>query len=350
MKRIVIFAFVLFFAVSVCSCNKENGQGPVDIHGKYLVLNNGSWNKSNASVSLYDPETGKTESDVFFRVNGNRLGDTAQDIFFHNGSYYIAMTGSCCIWKTDGGLKVTERMEYEVNGATLGPRCLAALDGEVYASFQEGYVKNLVSGDDASAVGELAMPEGLAVSGNTIYVAESDGYGDECAKSRLGIITKVGSSLDYSHFDGLNRNLQVLALFADRLFALSWNVYDRDSKVVFPAKIQSYNLKTGKVVDYAIENPVAMAADGEGMLYVLCCDNNYKGCVCQIDMKTETAYAPLVRDISRPYSISADNAGFYVGTSDYVNTGDVLVYSRDGKLLHKFDSAGINPHKVLRIA
>ena len=47
------------------------------------------------------------------------------------------------------------------------------------------------------------------------------------------------------------------------------------------------------------------------------------------------------------YSISAACDGYvYVGCSDYVNTGDVYVFTSEGKLHDKFDSQGLNPQKA----
>ncbi|MCF0177840.1 MAG: hypothetical protein HUJ90_04365, partial [Bacteroidales bacterium] len=34
----------------------------------------------------------------------------------------------------------------------------------------------------------------------------------------------------------------------------------------------------------------------------------------------------------------------FVGESDYVSTGTMYVFTKDGKLYDKFDTGGLNPH------
>jgi hypothetical protein len=67
-------------------------------------------------------------------------------------------------------------------------------------------------------------------------------------------------------------------------------------------------------------------------------------------MKTNKTLGTFVTDgttLPNAYSISATADGYvYVGCSDYVNTGDVYVFTPEGKLHDKFDSQGMNPLKV----
>ena len=37
----------------------------------------------------------------------------------------------------------------------------------------------------------------------------------------------------------------------------------------------------------------------------------------------------------------------YIGTSDYVNTGTIYMFDKDGKLLRTFDSGGVNPSAMI---
>lgn len=348
MKNLKFFALLALCASLSGACDGGHETGKADVHGKYLVLNNGAWSKNNASISLFNPKDGSVEANVFENINGQKLGDLGQDILFYGGQYFIAMNGSQCVWKTDAELKVLDRMTPKsAEWVSLSPRSLTVFDGEVYATFQEGYVGSVAA--VKPLVGGLAMPEGLWADGNMLYVAESDGYGDGCSASKLGIIEKNGSELIYDGFDGLNKNLQAVVGCAGRIYALSWDIYSADyTEVLSPGKVQSYEPSTGVVSDYALENPVAMAVDGKGILHVLC-NVNGKGAVYQIDMATGVASAPLIKDVKNPYSISADANHIYIGTSDYVNTGDVLIYSHDGKLLYDFDCQGINPQKVVYV-
>ena len=67
-------------------------------------------------------------------------------------------------------------------------------------------------------------------------------------------------------------------------------------------------------------------------------------------MKANKSLGAFVTDgtlLPNAYSISVARDGYvYVGCSDYVNTGDVYVFTSDGKLHDKFDSQGLNPLKA----
>ena len=67
-------------------------------------------------------------------------------------------------------------------------------------------------------------------------------------------------------------------------------------------------------------------------------------------MKTDKSLGKFVSDnteLPNAYSISATSDGYvYVGCSDYMTTGDVYVFTADGKLHDKFDSQGLNPLKA----
>lgn len=356
MKRIVFFAFALLIAVCLCSCKKENARKSVDVCGKYLVLNNGAWNKNNASVSLYDPESGIVEPNAFQRANGRKLGDLAQDILYHDGNFYITASGSCHIWKTDLNLNVTEEWATKEAGSPISPRCLTLCDNEIFATFHEGYLKSLNDLESNAKISSMALPEGITSQGNVMYVAESDGYGDGCRQSKLGVVTKTGKTLSYTSVEGLNYNLQSLAVSGNRLYALSWDVYDADFNVMSTAKLQCLELTTMDIADYDLKNPNVMAEDGNGKLFVLCFDGYNEDLQCTsgsvycVDMADAAIIGePVITGITNPYSISADSEAIYIGTSDYVNTGNVMIYSHNGTLLHSFDCGGINPQKVLYV-
>ena len=64
-------------------------------------------------------------------------------------------------------------------------------------------------------------------------------------------------------------------------------------------------------------------------------------------MNADTPLGEFVTDgteLPNAYSISAAADGnIYVGCSDYITTGEVCVFSKEGRLLHRFDSGGFNP-------
>jgi hypothetical protein len=45
--------------------------------------------------------------------------------------------------------------------------------------------------------------------------------------------------------------------------------------------------------------------------------------------------------------VDEDNGFIYVGTSDYVNSGTIYQFDKNGKLIQSFDSGGINPSAMI---
>ena len=122
-----------------------------------------------------------------------------------------------------------------------------------------------------------------------------------------------------------------------------------------PAKLQVINTAEDKVSDLDYSSVSAIAKGKDDVLYILCggYDENWNplpGTVYRHDMKTNRPLDTFVSDgttLPNAFSISAAADGFvYVGCSDYVNTGDVYVFTLEGKLHEKFDSQGLNPLKA----
>ena len=53
-------------------------------------LNSGNMGNNNATLTMYDPETGESDPDYFMTQNGRGLGDTAQDIIIYGECHGIA--------------------------------------------------------------------------------------------------------------------------------------------------------------------------------------------------------------------------------------------------------------------
>jgi DNA-binding beta-propeller fold protein YncE len=89
---------------TVVACMKY---GPVeeegfDAGGKGLfVVNEGNFMYGNASLSYYDPETGRVENEVFARANGQKLGDVAQSMTLHGGLAWVVVNNSGVVFAID---------------------------------------------------------------------------------------------------------------------------------------------------------------------------------------------------------------------------------------------------------
>ena len=66
-------------------------------YGKLLVLNEGLFRQGNASLSIIDLKDTSVVNNVFLNLNGQKLGDTGNDMRLYGGKIYIVLHGSSTV-------------------------------------------------------------------------------------------------------------------------------------------------------------------------------------------------------------------------------------------------------------
>ena len=345
MKKIIIALALCGLFVSCDSIDKKDPR-PSDI--STLVLNNGNWGKNDSNICSYDPSTKTLTADVFKNANGQKLGDLGQDILVHGNEIYIAVNGSKTIFVTDLSLKIKYQVNATHDGSPLSPRAFAAAGNKVYVTYYEGFVGE-INPDNYSvrltAVGE--NPDGIAVAGDNLYVANSGGmsypnYGTTLSVVSISDFVQTGTI-------SVHDNPSILCSTSDGSYVYLMSYGNYADK---PSKLQIINTADNSVSDMDYVSPSDIAKDADDNLYILCggYDDNWNplpGKVYRHDMTTNTKLGEFVTDqtaMPDAYSISVARDGYiYVGCSDYVSTSDVYVFNSQGKLHDSFDSMGMNP-------
>lgn len=349
MKPIKLFP-ALFLLIALYSCDNSSQEDIMPAGPGTYILNNGNWGSNDANIGVYNPTSKTHVPDAFYSANGVHLGDLGQDITGHGDNIYIAVNGSKTIFVTDAGLEIKQQINAEKDGARLSPRYFATSGSRVYATYYEGYVGE-ISGDASVRVCAVGPnPEGIAVAGENLYVANSGGL----AYPEYNNTVSVVSTATFEEVSTIEVNVNPIKVEASS-----------DGKYVYissfgnyadcPAKLQVIDISTGSVTDLEYASISGIAKGQRDILYILCggYDENWNplpGTVYKHDMKTNTPLGTFVTDgteLPDAYSISAGRDGYiYVGCSDYKNTGDVYVFTASGRLHDKFDSQGMNPLKV----
>ena len=311
-----------------------------------FILNNGTWGGNDSEICVFNPLDGSCVPDAFSAANGQKLGDLAQDILRLNDEIYIAVSGSQTIFVTDTKLKIKTRINAEHDGARLSPRALTSDGKKIYVSYYEGFVGEISPKDHSWRLTQVGPnPEGLDICRDRLYVADSGGMAFPDYGSTISIV----SLSDFTRTDTLEVNVNPVkvAAYDHRVYIFSYGDY-----AAVPALLQVYDTSDGSLKTLEYDSVSSMAEGEDGILYLLCCGhdehwNTLPGHILMHDMSTDTPLGEFVTDgteLPNAYSISAAADGnIYVGCSDYITTGEVCVFSKEGRLLHRFDSGGFNP-------
>lgn len=309
-------------------------------------LNSGNMGNNNATLTMYDPETGESDPDYFMTQNGRGLGDTAQDIIVYGEKMYIAVYGESTIEVTDLRAKSIKQIRTEGQ-----PRYMVADGGKVYVTYYNGYVARL---DTASLEVEATVPVGrnpeqLAIANNKIYVANSGGMD---ASTSVGYdktvsVIDIPSFAETKKLDVVLNPGRVQVDDQGYVYVVSIGNYGD-----IPNTLQRIDSRTDEVsVLEACPNATEMAYL-DGVLYTYYSQWTASG----LPSTTFTSYNTTtgatenwIKDgtaIAQPYSVSATGACVYVAESDYTNNGDVYAFDTDGSLIVSIE-AGLNPMKVV---
>ena len=330
-----ILLTILAAASILTACESSNTEiSEVLSTGNVLVLNNGNWGGNDASITLYDTNTGSVVANAFQKANGLNLGELGQDILATGEEFYIAVSGSQVVFVTDYDLKVKKTITAEVDGNKLSPRYFTKGEGKIYVTYYEGYLAEIDPSKDytVKTVKVGPNPEGLAYIDGKIYVANSGGMNFPNYDNSVSVVS-VSDFIVTATIE-VNTNPVNVLVAAGEIYVTSFGNY-----ADVPAKIQKIESSSRTVTDLPYEN-VGSAAVGAGeKLYVLC-----GGGKVFVHGATPTAFVTDQTIFPNAYSISATSDGYvFVGCSDYISTGDIYVMTSEGKLHAKFDSQGFNP-------
>ena len=100
MKRLIQLLFVCLFLIS---CNDDDEQEPIDVQAaEILVLNEGNFGFGNASISLYNRESGAVRNKLFQANNlGRPIGDVLQSTIRLGDKLFLVVNNSSKIEVVD---------------------------------------------------------------------------------------------------------------------------------------------------------------------------------------------------------------------------------------------------------
>lgn len=379
MKKIALLAFSMALAATVAGCHKDEttskdrdlagvnvAVGESSRYSKLFVLNEGAWQKNNATLDFFRIGDGNYVSDAFSKMNPTvtqGLGDTGNDLALHDGELWIVMNGSGMVHVVDA---FDEELEASI--AVPDPRYIAFDDDYAYVSSYAGAVYGgeptkgkvyKIDADSYQIIGSVEVgcqPEGLDIVDGNLYVANSGGYNPvhektvsviDLASFKVVGSVEVASNLKGLKADGLGSYW--VSTYGEGRYDASWNYIQTEA-------CSLHRVRSGKVTTVAGVHISCMDAC-DGNLWAIGNDRELEGgyvlTLYQVShdlsvKKTEFGGTDLSR-VNNPYGIlvNPENGDLYIADASYIDAGKVHCF--DKNLKHKWTAtAGMLPaHMVL---
>lgn len=201
MKKLLFLFCAVFLTVIITSCSDDDNKGEATetLSGFYTINGGNKLGKIPASITAYNYSTNASTApleDAFYAANNIALGDGAQQALVVGDKMYIVMYTSNLIWVVEPEtLKIIGSIKPE--GDAQSPRYLAEKNGKIYCTMYTGYVSE-IDPETLKITRSVKVgpnPDELAVAGNTLVVANSDGQ-----NSKNGYPNSSISIVDLSSF------------------------------------------------------------------------------------------------------------------------------------------------------
>lgn len=332
---------------------KPGGSEPGDVEegepiGFYL-LDEGNMGMNKAGIDYYDYATGEYTRDIYLQANPDAvmaLGDVGNQIAIYGDRLWAIINCS-------NKVEVMRASDCRRIGQVDIPNCRhMAFDGD-YA-YITSYAGPVLIDDNYNQLGYVAkvnvntlqeearcivrfQPDGIAVSGGRLYVANSGGYRPNNYEKMMSVIDIATFKVEKEVELGVNLNL-VAADPEGKIWVSSrGDYYD-----VTPS-LYCYDPSSDSVVKSFSLDASSMWMDGD-RLYLVGCPFSYETMMSEpsfsmIDTSTLTLLqegwegAPEFDKIKVPYCVAVDPARgdiYITDAGNYVNPGYLYAFSADG--------------------
>lgn len=355
MKQKVSFLLLLAFsAFSIVSCDDSETE-----FGKYengaIVLNEGAFGSSNASVSWVNYSSDTVVNDVFNKVNARPLGDVLQSALKVKGKIYLVLNGSGKIEVVNGSDFVQSGVIEKLNN----PRYATETGGKLYVSQWNGWgqkgavlvysISNL-SKVDSIPVGTGA--EGIVAEAGKVWVANSGGYGLDSTVSVINTSTnKVEATIRVGYcpkemVTDANGKIWVLCS-GTTIYGANWNVVGHK-----PSSLLVINPNT-KMVEKTIplfndQHPSHIDISPSKQIVYYGGGFGFNGIYSISISATSAPQNPSVTGYFYGFNVNPNNGDIYcLEAPNFTSGGSLKVFGSDFSGPKKMVTVGIGPNGVL---
>ncbi|HLW30075.1 MAG TPA: DUF5074 domain-containing protein [Brumimicrobium sp.] len=341
--------YIIIALIVLTSCKKDKTEPLTE--GGYsngiLVLNEGLFQLNNSTLSWVNLSTQDVTTDLFLSVNNRPLGDTGNDMLLYGGKIYITVTGSSTVEVIDRNtLKSIKQISFNYNNQAQEPRNVVSHKGKVFVSSFDGYVSAIdtTSLQITKRIKVGRNPEGLCVSNNSLYVANSGG-------------------LDYGNVDTTVFEINLNTLMVVDTFVVGDNpgaviadnynniyVVKRGDHGANPSELVRINTSDKSVVNLGI--PATSFTMVDNQLYIS--HYNYTTSSSSVAVYDCASQAMINssfisnQDISTLYGITPFKSDQFIcfDAMNYTNSGYLRFFNLSGQLTNSIN-VGLNPNSII---
>lgn len=340
---------MLMIGVSFTACSdddegEEGSKVELPYHRVY-ILNEGTFQQNNASITLYDPE-GKVSTipDLYYTQNNASLGDTGQDMIKYDNDLYVTVYGSNYITRLNAA--GIEQVRYTFTDEQGQPRYMTAEDGKIYVTLSSSNVARL----DAKT---LKFEKMVKVGNNPEYIIEED---DKlyCLNSGWGYDNRL-SIIDLKTFDEA-KNIEVF-LNPEKIIEVNDKIIIQGYGAEYPNYTYPVAVFNPTTETYTTIGKGTHIAGYKHLLYIIY-SNTFNGETNQfytyntqtgeVNNKSflQSASDKLTSGNITLFNINPENGDLYIGIGDYKTKHDVYRFKNDGTLIGTFE-VGIGGKKAI---
>lgn len=174
-RSMIVLLLTLFVIAAACKKEEDNPIPIVETDNRVFVVNEGPFQNGNGSLSVFYRNTEDIYNNIFYQVNGIKLGNLAQSVSVHEDKVYIVVNNAARI-------EVAAKGDLVSLGAIEGipmPRYFLGVDKDkAYVTSWDNKVyvvdlnTNLVTSEIPTATG----PEKMMMVGDEVWVLNQGGY------------------------------------------------------------------------------------------------------------------------------------------------------------------------------
>ncbi len=313
--------------------------------GTLFILNEGNFQYSNASLSLYDPQNREVTNEAFIKANGMKLGDVAQSMTFYGDKGWIVVNNSKVVFAID---PLTLKEKGRIENLTFPRYIHFVSDSKAYVTQLWDNRIAVINPKTYQIIGHIEVPDMKPGSGSTEQMVS---YGDyvfcNCWSYQNRII-KIDTRSD-EVVASLEVGIQPNSLALDCNGKL-WTVTDggyEGSPFGYEApalvKIDAVSFTIEKKFSFLIGDSCSeICLNGEkNMLYWI--NDDIWAMEVTASMPPEQPFLKAHNTLYYGLTVAPASGDVYIADAiDYQQSGRIYRYSSDAKLIDQFN-VGINP-------